>query len=149
MKKYLEIIKMSGLLLLLFILVSTIAISDNTYKISVSVKQSVTSEDKDPAYTVINTYTKEKESPGVSVTAKISGSGEKEITDKDGVAPAEEDTATKGPDPIIKPPDLELDESPEEYNDEVSEWILYLLDKDPLSMIIEDFSQEAADVAKT
>lgn len=146
-KTHLEIIKKFGILLMLFILISAVAVSDNTYKTSVSVEQSTSFEDDDPAYTVMNTYTKEKDSPGIDVTCEISGSGERTITDKDGVIPTEKDELpAKSPDSSIKPPDLEPGESIEEFSDEVSEWAQYILDEDPL-LTIEDFSQEVADIA--
>ncbi len=144
MKKHLKIMRRFSLLLLLFTLLSAVTVSENTY--SVTVKQVSSSEDEDPANTVINTYTEEKDSPGIDVTCEISGSSEKTITDKDGMTPTEEDKTTdKSPDSVIRPPKFEFGESVEEFNAEVDAWIQYTLEEELLT--IEDFPADIADMA--
>ncbi len=80
--------------------------------------------------TIINTYDKECNDPtGIHVTAEISGSGEKAITDEDGVTPTEEDKTTdKSSNSVTMPPKFELGESPEEFSAEMEAWSQYLLE---------------------
>jgi hypothetical protein len=137
-KIHLKIIKGFGLLLLLFVLVSAVAVSDSTHKVSVTILSS-SSEDSDDANTIVNSYTVESDSPNVHVKSVISGSGSSEIT-------SEEDTIpTESTDSGIMPPDFQLDGlTREEYNDELLEWILSMLDEDPL-LTIGDFPQVPQD----
>ncbi len=145
MKRYLEIIKGLGLILLLFVMVSTVATSDNSYTVSVTIVQSSTSGDEDEANTVINTYTQESDTPGVHVKSEISGSGSSVVTDDDNATP-DDSTPTESADSDVKPPFFQLDElTSDEYNAKLSEWVMSVIEEEPLETF-DDFPQEIDDI---
>lgn len=142
-KAHLKIIKWFGPFILLFLLVSAVAVSDNTYKVSVTIVQSSSSGKSDDANTVINTYTKESESPETHVTSEIHGSDSSLIINEEDTTPNEStDSEESGADDNLNPsvmPDFQLDElTPEEYNNELLEWVWSMLDED-LLLTIDDF----------
>ncbi len=153
MKRHLKIIKGLGMILLFFVLVSTIGVSDSSYKASAKIVQASTEGDDEDAKTIINTYDKECNDPtGIHITAEILGSGEKTITDKDDVTPTEEyktpvedQTADKSQESVTKPPAFEHGESVEEFNAEVDAWIHYLLEETLLR--IDEFPVDITDIA--
>ncbi len=130
MKRHLKIIKGLGMILLFFVLVSTIGVSDSSYKASAKIVQASIDGDDEEAKTIINTFDKECNDPtGIHITAEISGSGEKTITDVDDVTPTEEDKTTdKSSNSVTLPPKFEPGESPEEFSAEVEAWSQYLLE---------------------
>lgn len=144
MKRLLKIIKGLGLILLLFTLVSSIGVSDSSYEASAKIVQASTEDGKE-ATTIMNTYTKDcDDTTGIHVTAEISGSGEKTITDEDGVIPTEEDTAPVEDETtsITTPPKFESGESLEEFDTEVEAWVQYILEEALLK--IDDFPADIA-----
>ncbi len=146
-KRYLKILKGFVLVLVLFASVCAIGVCDGSYKASVKIVQVSTEDDDKVGTTTINTYMKESSEPaGIQVTAKILGSGEKTITDKDGVVlPEGDETPAKSPVSITKPTYLEPGESIEEFSDDVYIWIQYMLDEtQPLAFY--DFPANVADI---
>jgi hypothetical protein len=138
-KNHLEIIKGLSLLLLLFVLVSAIGVADNTYKVSVTVVQRSSPGDGDDANTVINTYTKESGSPETNVKCEISGSCSSVITSEGNKI------STKNIDSDTNQ-GFQLDGlTLEEYNDEVSEWVLSTLNEGQL-VTFDDFPQDVTDI---
>lgn len=146
MKRYLEIIKGLGLSILLFVMVSTIAMSENSYTVSVTIVQSSTSGDGDKANTVVNTYSKESDTPGVHVTSEISGSGSSVITDDDNATP-DDATPTESDDSNATPPFFQLGElTSEEYNAALSEWITSVIEEDS-TVTFDGFPQDTTEIA--
>lgn len=146
MKRYLEIIKGLSLLLLLFVMVSAIATSDNSYKVSVTIVQSSSSGDSNKANTVINTYTEERDTPGLHVKSEISGSGSTVITDKDDVTP-DDATPTENDDSGVTPPFFQLGElTSEEYDAALSEWIISVIEEDS-TVTFDGFPKEVTEIA--
>jgi hypothetical protein len=147
LKKHLELVKGLGLLLLLFVLASAVAVSENTYRSSVTIMQSSSSGDGDEAYTVINAYTRESDSPEMHVTGIISGSGSSIITNQEDMDKDNDKSPAKGADSGTMPAFQFGELTPEEYNGELSEWILSTLDRDPF-ITIGDFPEDLTDMIK-
>jgi hypothetical protein len=155
MKGHSKIIKAFGLIVLIFVLASAVAVSEDACEITVTVEVSSSSEDGGDSNTVISTYDSET---GLTKTTKISGSGTEEITTVGDATPSDGDTTpvditpadttpTESPDsegngangdlnPDAEPTDLQLDEST--YDDEWVELILSMIDADPFA-IFDDF----------
>lgn len=146
-KMHLKIIKELGLFILLFVLASAVATSENSYTVTVTIVQSSTSEDSNEMNTVISAYSDDGNSPATSETSVISGSGSSEITSEDDtVTDDSNDSGDSGaddsPSPGENPPDLQLDGTTyEDYSDELKAWISYIIDEDPL-ITIDDLPQD-------
>ncbi len=166
MKKKLGIIKEFGLLLLLFVSVSAVAVSEDANEVSVDIT-TTTSFESDGVNTVITTYDSET---GLTDTSVIPGDGstaneeDNAVTDEDDTTSTEDtDTADNGNegDTIpaddtdsedsgangghnagFIPSDFQLNKLAwKEYADEMSDRILSMVDSDPLSLI-GDFPQD-------
>lgn len=144
MNKRLRIVKEFGLLLLLFVLASAVAVSEDVYGINVTIVQSSSSEDGGVS-TVITTYNSET---GLTDTSVISGSDSVITDDNEGdTAPIEstdpvDSGANDNLDQGTTQPDFQPDgPTYEEYSDEFSKWIQSILDESPLLMI-GDFPQD-------
>lgn len=128
MKIRLEIIKGFSLLLLLFMLVSAVAVSEDTYEITVTVVQNSSSEDGGDSNTVISTYDSEG---GLTETTEIFGSASVVIPTGEDTIPTEstdsvDSNANGNPDPGIMPPNSNPDRLTYEERsvDEWWEWVL-------------------------
>lgn len=139
MRKYLEIIKGFGLFLLLFAMVGTVAASDDIQTVSVTITQtSLAGEDANP---VTNTYNREIESPDpidVHVKGMISGDLASVTTNLDDTITNEVDTAIIESAAPVSMPKFEFGESPDEFTEELSLWISFLLDTNSFK-ITDDF----------
>lgn len=145
MKKHLEIIKSLGMSLLLFLLLSAAAISEDSCEITVTIAQSSSSADSTESKTVITTYDTES---GLTETTEVfgedptttGGSDPEDNSDNGDTISAENinsgDTTDSQPDELVL----------EENTDEWFESILAMLDKEePLSTI--DLMQDSTDTA--
>jgi hypothetical protein len=141
MKIHLEIIKGFGLLLLLFVLLSAVAVSEKSCEISVTIVESSSSEDGTEAKTVITTYDSES---GLTETTEIfgddstttEGSDSEDNGSNGDTAPVE--NTDLGDMPDSQPDDLVL----EEYDDEWFELILSMLDDENSLVIAGDFPED-------
>lgn len=138
-KKHLEIIKSLGMSLLLFLLLSAVAISEDSREITVTIVQSSSSSGSAESKTVITTYDSES---GLTETTEVfgedsttTGGSDPEDNDRNGdTVPAENIDS--------QPDDLVL----EKFSDEWFESILSMLDEEePLSTI--DPMQDSTDTA--
>jgi hypothetical protein len=144
-KNHLEIIKGFGLSVLLLLLVSAVAISENSCEISVTIVESSSSEDGTEAKTVITTYDSES---GLTETAEvfgvdsiITGGSDSEDNGNNGdTVPAE--NTDLGDMPDSQPDELVI----EEHNDEWFEWILSILDDENSLAMASDFSEDINDI---
>jgi hypothetical protein len=144
MKRHSKIIKALGLFVLIFVLASAVAVSEDTCEITVTIVESSSSDGGDNSNTVISTYDSKT---GLTETTEIFGSGTEVIAPVDGVTPSEGDTTpTESPDSEgsgasgdlnsdVEPTDLQFDEST--YDDEWVELILSMIDADPFVMFDE------------
>jgi hypothetical protein len=152
-KKHLGIVKELGLFLLLFVLASAVAASEDAYEIVTIVQ--TTSSESDDANTVITI---------ISGDGSTTTDEDDTVTDEDDTTPTDDtDSADNGNEGDTVPtestdsadsgandnldqgtilPDFQLDgPNYDGYSDELSEWIQSLLDKGPISMI-DDFPQD-------
>ncbi len=132
MKKYLEILRVFSIVSLLFILASTVGVSESTYKVSVNIVQSSTDQDSDKACTVVNAYNKDGDTPGVHIVGQISGSNKLLMTnDGDTTYTGEDIIPDENADlGVIDISDLILSElTPDEFSAGISEWIGATMDK--------------------
>jgi hypothetical protein len=138
-KKHLEIIKGFGLFLLLFVLVGTVAASDDIQTVSVTITQtSLAGEDANP---VTNTYNKEIESAesiDVHIKGLISGDQASVITNLDDMITNEVDTTIMESAAPVSMPKFIFGESPDKFTEELSLWISYKLDGNSFK-IADDF----------
>lgn len=135
MKKQLEIIKMFGLLLMFFILVSAIAVGEEPI-VSVTIK--ISSSSGDDGDTITNAYADESGSTSTHVECGISGNSHWVITDGEG-ATKDDTTATENTDSAAMP-DLQIGEStPEEISAELSKWISSLIEEELSLTMTDDF----------
>jgi hypothetical protein len=145
MKRHSKIIKALGLFVLIFVLASAIAVSEDTCEITVTIVESSSSDGGDNSNTVISTYDSKT---GLTETTEIFGSGTEVIAPVDDVTPSEGDTASVDTTPVdttpvdtiplnpdAEPIDLQFDEST--YDDEWVELILSMIDADPFVMFDE------------
>jgi hypothetical protein len=144
MKRHSKIIKALGLFVLIFVLASAVAVSEDTCEITVTIVESSSSDGGDNSNTVISTYDSKT---GLTETTEIFGSDTEVIAPVDDVTPSEGDTTpTESPDSEgsgangdlnsdVEPTDLQFDEST--YDDEWVELILSMIDADPFVMFDE------------
>lgn len=155
MKKHLGIIKELGLFSLLFVLVSAVAVSEEA-DVSVTTIEITSSEDSSGTNTVITTYdssgnglviTDDKDTIPTESTDSEDNSNEGDnVDDGDTISTESTDSNDSGANGNLNPdatlPDFQFNGlTYKEYNDDWSDWIMSVMDKDPLVMI-SDFPQD-------
>ncbi len=139
MKKHLKIIKSLGMSLLLVLLLSAVAISEDSREVTVTTVESTSSEGDTETKTVITEYDSES---GVTKTTEVSG---EDSTTPEGSDP--EDNGSNGDTVPTETPDSQPDDVVIEiFSDEWFELVLATLDnEEQLSAI--DLMQDATDTA--